>query len=98
MVVDTLRLSEKTGWLGQPRTRRVSIVLVPESLIIGLLKSSESWDVAASSIPDDARVIGIEYSLMADGFLVYLESPSFDEVQEGVMPPMLPRLLLRKGG
>ncbi len=72
------------------RARRWATVLVSGDLFAELWKSGERHYRIENGIPDDAKVMGVFFNSLRNVWEIALESPSFDEVPEGVIPPELP--------
>ncbi len=72
------------------RTRRTAILLVASDFIADIVRNGERHYRIENGIPDDAKVVGVRHDPLRNLWEIALESPSFDEVPEGVMPPELP--------
>lgn len=89
MIDETVRLSERPGWAVKTRSRRLAVVRIVDSTFLSFFSPGVTYRVVGDPYPDDARIVGVEYSFVAAGWVVYLESETFDEVPESMVPPDL---------
>lgn len=68
-------------------TKRLALLALGDSEIMQLLHNAQGGALLGlAGLPDDARVERIHYDPTRRAFLVLLESATFEEVAEGMMP------------
>lgn len=94
MIEHTMRLSERPGWSVTPRSRRLAEIRINDEGFLKLFLPGLTYRVESDPYPEDAHIVGVEYDFVAQGWRVFVESETFDEVPEAVMPPILPAPVL----
>lgn len=72
---------------------RVAYMYVSGQILVEMCKHDDSpykKQVTANALPADAEFVGVEYDIYSNTCKLVVQSQSFDEVQPGVMPPILP--------
>lgn len=74
------------------RTRNLALLYIERQGFMALFKDGVKWRANTkftTGIPDDAVVQSVFASPERDGVMMLLQSPSFEPVIEGAMPPIL---------
>jgi hypothetical protein len=87
VIDETVRLSERPGWIVKSRSRRLATVRIADGLFLRLFSPGTTYRIDGDPYPDDARIVGAEYSIFSASWLICLESEMFAEVPESEMPP-----------
>lgn len=90
MIEQTVNLAEHPGWIERPRSRRIAEFSIADSMLLGLfMRPDLTWRVEHDPLPEDARLVGVQYRAITGTWAVYIESETFDEVGEAKLPPPL---------
>lgn len=69
--------------------RKIAMIRLSAEILLDLFKSGESHYRVTSDIPDDAVIIGCEYSPAWDAWEVVFSSESLAEVEIGQLIPII---------
>src|SRR5262245_2879206 len=81
------QINQRPGWFVKPRSRRLVEAAFVDDLFLHLFSGGEKFRVDGDPLPDDVRIVGVEYSIVRGAWLVYLESEAFEPVPENMTPP-----------
>lgn len=87
MIEQRQHSSQRPGWFGRPRSRRLVAVAFVDELFLDLFKPGEKFRIDGDPLPEDVRIVGVEYSILRGAWLVYLESETFEPVPDNMTPP-----------
>lgn len=95
-----MSVSQRPGWVNKPKSRRVAVASFNDEVILHLFRSGQAYRVEGGELPDDARIVGVEYSLVRGGWQIYVESQTFEPVPENTLPPEItaPRIYRMEPG
>ena len=66
---------------------RVRAFCIPRVVVERLVRSGGTF-TCLQGVPHGARIVGVEYDVMRDGFIVGAEHPSFAPVAPNEYPPV----------
>lgn len=66
--------------------RRYRWFVLPQQELIPMLRG----ELETTNLPEGTRIVGVQYELIRQGFMVLIEHPTFDDVPPAVECPAFP--------